>query len=234
MNKRTIAIGLVATVVLASFLYFVAIPRISVTGTGTVTMYPDEADLLFSVQTENKSAAYAAAENGAIMNNVYASLFALGLNKSEIKTTSYSLSPAYDSYNYSKVIGYLAVNSVEITVTGSANLSSVGDVVDAIVKAGVNQVDGISFSFTNSNYDTLQTEAYHQAIQDAYAKASAIVSGLGGVIIGVASVSTNYGYGIMPPQPIAYGGTVETKLPTPISSGLQQVTSTVTITYLYV
>jgi len=145
MNKRTIAIGLVATVVLASFLYFVAIPRISVTGTGTVTMYPDEADLLFSVQTENKSAAYAAAENGAIMNNVYASLSALGLNKSEIKTTSYSLSPAYDSYNYSKVIGYLAVNSVEITVTGSANLSSVGDVVDAIVKAGVNQVDGISF-----------------------------------------------------------------------------------------
>jgi uncharacterized protein YggE len=234
MKKRTIAIGLVGLIVLSSFLYFVAIPRISVVGTGTVTMYPDEADLTFSVQTENKSAAYAAAENGVIMNNVYTSLSALGVNKSEIKTTSYSLSPAYDSYNYSKVIGYLAVNSVEITVTGSANLASVGNIVDTIVNAGVNQVDGISFSFTNSNYDTLQTEAYHQAIQDAYTKASAIVSGLGGVIIGVASVSTNYGYGIMPPQPIVYGGTDQPKLPTPISSGLQQVTSTVTITYLYV
>ena len=234
MKKRTIAISFVGLIALSSFLYFVALPRISVVGTGTVTMYPDEADLTFSVQTENKSAAYAAAENDLIMNNVYASLSALGVNKSEIKTTSYTLSPTYDSYNFSKVVGYVAVNSVEITLTGSANVSGVGSIVDTIVKAGVNQVDGISFSFTNSNYDTLQTQAYHQAIQDAYAKASAIVSGLGGVIIGVASVSSNYGYGIMPPQPIIYGGSDQTKLPTPISSGIQQVTSTVTITYLYI
>jgi hypothetical protein len=47
LNKRRIAIGLLAVVVLASFLYFVAVPRIAVTGTGTVTAYPDEADILF-------------------------------------------------------------------------------------------------------------------------------------------------------------------------------------------
>jgi hypothetical protein len=234
MNKRTIGISLIGLVVLSSFLYFLAIPRIGVTGTGTVTMYPDEADLLFSVRTQNQSAINAAAENGAIMNQVYASLSALGVNRSDVKTTSYSLSPAYDSYNYSKVVGYVAVNSVEIIVTGSENLPSVGNIVDAVVRAGVNQVDGISFAFTDSNYDTLRTEAYHKAVQDAYSQATAIVSGVGGVIIGVASVSTTYGYGIMPPQPIVYGGTAETKVPTPISSGLQQVTATVNITYLYI
>jgi len=232
MKKRAIAIGLVGLAVLSSFLYFVAIPRISVTGTGTVTMYPNEADLQFSVRTQNQSAANAAAENGVIMNNVYAMLSALDVNKSDIKTTSYSLSPVYDSYDSSKVVGYVAVDSVEIIITGSENLPSVGHIVDAVVKAGVNQVDGISFAFADSNYDTLRTEAYHKAVQDAYSQASAIVSGLGGVIIGVASVSTNYGYGILP-QPIVYGGT-EVKPPTPISSGLQQVTSTVNITYLYI
>ena len=233
MKKRPIAIGLVGIIVLASFLYFVAIPRVSVTGTGTVTAYPDEAHLLFSVRTQNQSAANAAAQNGAIMTDVFAALSALGVNKSDIKTNSYSLSPAYDSYNYSKVVGYVALNSVEVIVTGTENLPNVGKIIDAVVKAGVNQVDGISFTFTDPNYTTLRTQAYHKAVQDANSQASAIISGLGGVIIGVASVSTNYGYGILP-QPIPYGGTSETKMPTPINSGPQQVTATVNITYLYI
>jgi uncharacterized protein YggE len=232
MKKRTVALCLVGLVVLSSFLYLVVIPRVNVIGTGTVTAYPNEADLLFSVRTQNQSATNAAAENGAIMTNVFASLFALGVNKSDIKTTSYSLSPAYDSYNYSKVVGYIAINSVEIIVTGTENLPIVGKIIDAVVKTGVNQVDGISFTFTDSNYNTLQTLAYQRAVRDANSQASAIVSGLGGVIIGVASVSTSYGYGIVP-QPITYGGTNEAKPPTPITSGPQQVTATVNIVYLY-
>lgn len=233
MKKRIIAMGLVGLVVLSAFLYLAAIPRISVTGTGTVTMYPDEADLQFSVQTQNQTAVNAAAENGAIMNQVYASLSALGVNKSEITTTSYSLTPMYDSNNSSKLLEYVAVNSVQITITGTENLSSVGSIVDAVVKAGVNQVDGISFTFTDPDYNTLQAEAYQKAVKDAYSQASAIVSALGGVIIGVQSVSTNYGYGIMP-QPIVNTGTAQSNLPTPITSGVQQVTSTVNITYLYI
>jgi len=233
MKKRIFAISIVGLVVLSAFLYFVAIPRISVTGTGTVTMYPDEADLQFSVQTQNKSALEAAADNGVVMNRVFAALSAIGVNKSAIQTTSYSLSPIYDPNNSSKLVGYQAVNSVQITVTGTENLSSVGSILDAVVKAGVNQVGGISFTFTDPNYNTLQVEAYQKAVHDAYSQASGIVSALGGVIIGVESVSTNYGY--VMPQPLVYssnGG--QAKLPTPINSGLQQVTSTVYITYLYI
>jgi uncharacterized protein YggE len=130
-------------------------------------------------------------------------------------------------------VGYVAVNSVEILVSGTENLPNVGKTIDAVVKAGVNQIDGISFTFNDTNYSTLQMQAYHKAVQDAYSQASGIVGALGGVIVGVASVSTNYGYGIMP-QPISYGGTTETKPPTPINSGPQQVTATVNITYLYI
>src|SRR5271167_3146803 len=104
MKKRMIGIGLVGIVILASFLYFVAVPRISVTGTGTVTAYPDEADIMFSVRTQDSSAAKAAAENGVQADAVFVSLAALGVNKSDIKTLSYSLSPTYDAYNYSEVV----------------------------------------------------------------------------------------------------------------------------------
>jgi len=232
MKKRMIGLGLVGIIALASFLYFVAVPRISVTGTGTMTAYPDEADIMFSVRTQDSSAAKAAAENGVQATAVFASLAALGVNKSDIRTISYSLSPAYDSYNYSKAVGYVALNSMEVIVTGTENLPSVGKIVDAVVQAGANQVDGISFTFTDPNYNTLRTQAYQKAVQDANSQASAIVTGLGGIILGVASVSTNYGYGIVP-QPIPYANTSGTKQPTPIDSGPQQVTATVNITYLY-
>jgi len=52
MKKRMIGIGLVTRLALASFLYF-AIPRISVIGTGTVTAYPDEADIMFSIRSQD-------------------------------------------------------------------------------------------------------------------------------------------------------------------------------------
>ena len=224
---------LVCLVVLSSFVYFVAIPRVSVIGTGTVTLYPDEADLQFSVLTENQSALVAAAENGAIMNQVYAALTAVGVNKSEIQTYSYSLSPSYDPYNSSRLVGYVAVDSIQVTVTGSGNLPSIGRIVDAVVNGGVNEVDGISFTFTDASYAKLEAEAYQKAVQDAYSQASAIVTGLGGLIIGVASVSTNYQYP-MAPQPIINSGTKATLLPTPITPGPQQISATVCITYLYI
>ena len=116
-----IGLGLVGIIAVASFLYFVAVPRISVTGTGTMTAYPDEADIIFSVRTQDSSAAKAAAENGVQATAVFASLAALGVNKSDIRTTSYSLSPAYDSYNYSQIVGYVALNSMEVIVTGTEN-----------------------------------------------------------------------------------------------------------------
>jgi uncharacterized protein YggE len=227
-----IGIGLVALIALASFLYFVAIPRISVTGTGTVTAYPDEADIMFSIRSQDTSATKAAAQNGAVASAVYSSLAALEVNKSDIRTISYSLSPTYDTYNYSEVVGYVAVNSIEVIVIGTENLPNVGRIVDAVVQAGANQIDGILFTFTDPNYNTLRTQAYQRATQDANLQASAIVSGLGGVILGVASVSTNYGY-VVVPQPLPYPNVTGTKEPTPINSGPQQVTATVNITYFY-
>jgi uncharacterized protein YggE len=227
MRKRAFAIAMLALIGLTSFLYFVVIPRISVSGTGTVTAYPNEADLQFSVRTQNQSAAYAAAENGAIMTRVFDALSSIGVNSSDIKTTSYSLSQIYDSVNYTKLVGYAAVNSVEVIVEGP-KLSSVGKIVDAIVGAGANEVDGITFTFNENDYNSLQAQAYQMAVKDANAQASAIVSSLGGVIIGVASASTNYG---ILPQPVMYNGV---KASTPIAPGPQQVTATVNITYLYI
>ncbi len=207
-------------------------PRISVTGTGTMTAYPDEADIMFSVRTQDSSAAKAAAENGVQATAVFASLAALGVNKSDIRTISYSLSPAYDSYNYSQVVGYVAVNSMEVIVTGTETLPNVGKIVDAVVQAGANQVDGISFTFTDPNYNTLANPGVSE----------------GGSGRKLTSISDSYWVRWSNPRrrfsidqlrlrdrpsTPSHANTGGAKQPTPINSGPQQVTATVNITYLY-
>jgi uncharacterized protein YggE len=248
MRKRLIAVGMVAIIVAAAFLYFVAIPRIQVFGTGTVTAYPDEAQISFTVRTRDTLAASAVSKNAAIMNSVLAGLAAEGIGKDAINTVGYSLSPVYNqTTDYCKgdlcpllptpvgvtigtVIGYETVQSLQVTVT---DLPHVGSVLDKIVQAGVNQIDWISFTFKDATYNSLRAQAYQKAVQDAHGQAQAIVSALNGIIIGVASASTNY-WGPVPynAQKVS-AGSVTPNAPV-VPSGTIQVTATVNITYLYI
>jgi len=227
-SKRAIGAGLIILVLAISILVFFALPRVNVTGTGTVEAYPDEVQLSFTVRSDDASAAKAAARNGASMSAVLEALASQGVRKSDVKTVGYWLSPVYDPYNYTSVTGYSAFHSLQVILTGD-NITSVGTIIDAVVQAGVNQIDGVTFTFTDASYDKLRTQAYQKAVQDAKEQANAIVGSLGGVILGVVSVSTGYQI----PMPIYAGGSMP--MPnTPIPSGTAQVTATVSITYLYI
>ena len=189
-SKRAIGAGLIILVLAISILVFFALPRVNVTGTGTVEAYPDEVQLSFTVRSDDASAAKAAARNGASMSAV--------------------------------------LEALQVILTGD-NITSVGTIIDAVVQAGVNQIDGVTFTFTDAIYDKLRTQAYQKAVQDAKEQANVIVGSLGGVILGVVSVSTGYQI----PMPIYAGGSMP--MPnTPIPSGTAQVTATVSITYLYI
>ena len=91
MRKHVIAISLVAIVVLGFFLYYFAIPRISVSGTGTVNATPDQGQISFTVREMDALAANAVSRQVAIMNNVLAALEAGGIAKEDITTSGYGL-----------------------------------------------------------------------------------------------------------------------------------------------
>jgi uncharacterized protein YggE len=228
-SKRAIGAGLIILVLAISILVFFALPRVNVTGTGTVEAYPDEVQLSFTVRSDDASAAKAAARNGASMSAVLEALASQGVRKSDVKTVGYWLSPVYDPYNYTMVTGYAAIHSLQVILTGD-NITSVGTIIDAVVQAGVNQIDGVTFTFTDAIYDKLRTQAYQKAVQDAKEQANVIVGSLGGVILGVVSVSTGY----QTPMPIYAQEMGGSMINTPMPSGTAQVTATVSITYLYI
>lgn len=244
MRKRVVAISLVAIVVLGVFLYNFAVPRISVSGTGTVNATPDQGQIAFTVRIQDTQAANAVSKQATIMNNVMAALTAEGIAKEAITTSGYSLNPVYNQTNYyckeaycpptpttaGEIIGYEAVQSIQVTVN---DLSRIGNVLDEIVRAGVNQIDYIGFSFKDTSYNSLRAQAYKKAVDDARGQADAIVGAMGGSILGIASASTNYWGPIYTMEKGgASGGTVPPSTPV-VPQGSVTVTAQVNIVYLY-
>ena len=244
MRKRVVAISLVAIVVLGVFLYYFAIPRISVSGTGTVNATPDQGQIAFTVRIQDALAANAVSKQAAIMNNVMAALTAEDIAKEAITTSGYSLNPVYNQTDYyckegycpptptttGGIIGYEAVQSIQVTVN---DLPRIGNVLDKIVQAGVNQIDYIGFSFNETTYISLRAQAYKKAVDDTRGQADAIVGAMGGHIIGIASASTNYWGPIytMEERDVS-GGTVPPSNAV-VPQGSITVTAQVNIVYLY-
>ena len=94
-----------------------------------------------------------------------------------IKTTNYSVRPAYQ---YSKrgvsatIVSYTATNTVEITLN---DLAQVGRVIDAATQSGANTVQKLEYGLKNSR--ALRIQALREAAAEAKASVEAIAAGLG-------------------------------------------------------
>jgi uncharacterized protein YggE len=193
-----------------------------------VTAAPDQAVLILAVQTQAVSATQAADDNAAAMTKVMEALGGIGIDKNSIDTVSYTLSPVYennpDQTMPSKIVGYSATNTIQVTIQ---DFSLVGKAIDAAVSAGANEVQGIMFTFSSAQLATLQKQALAQAIQDADGQARAMSSSLGVSIVGPISVTPGFNF-----QP-NYERLSASSQPTPIQPGTLQVTATVQVTYQF-
>lgn len=198
---------------------------IQVTGQSTVTAAPDEAILSLAVQTQSTSATEASNENSAIMSQVYGALANAGVGNDSIQTISYSLQPVYknpDQTPSTNLAGYVARNEIQVTLT---DLRSVGKVLDTAVSAGVNVVDGITFTLSSSALSRLQKQAAQLAIQDADTQAKSIAATLGVTLVGPISISPGFTYQPLNERMAAASVT------TPIQAGTLQVSATVQVTF---
>ena len=203
---------------------------IQVTGTATLSAVPDQALLYLAVETQASTAAAATGKNAAAMTNVINALSSAGINNDSIQTTSYSLTPVYSNpVNQSvppSIIGYDAVNAIQVTLTG---LGSVGKVLDQAISAGANQVQGITFTLSSKAMAALQKQAIQLALENADTQAKATATALGVTIVGPISVTPGYVF-----QPVSYSRfSAAPQTPTPIQPGTLQVAATVQVTYQF-
>ena len=200
---------------------------ITVQGTGTVTIKPDLATLSVGVTTQASKAAQAQSAASAAMTKVIAAIKKLGIADADLVTQSVSLNPTYDYSNGAspRLTGYSATQSLSVKVR---DLTKVGDVIDAAVAAGANQVGGVSFSVADPAAATEQ--ARKAAVADAKKRAETLAQAAGVTLGSPISITET---SAPTPTPIYYGtdaaGAPAVK--TPVEVGTTDVTVQVQVVY---
>ncbi len=171
----------------------------SLSGRGEVRIAPDLAIVTVGVMSSAATAREALDANTKSMEGVMASLLNASVDSRDIQTSNFMVNPRYDygqnNAQPPKVVGYDVSNNVTVTVR---KLESLGAVLDQVVSAGSNQINGVMFQV--SKPETATDEARKLAVADALRKAQ-VYTAASGVTLGQI-VSLSEGGGYQPPVPV--------------------------------
>ncbi len=202
--------------------------NLSVVGEGKIDVVPDTSTIQAGIVVTNAPTVDDAQKQIDDVNNkIIDSLKKLGIPKQDIKTSNYSISPAY---NYdggrNQITGYNGNANVSITIKQQNILSQV---TGAVTKAGANQVYGAQFSIEHP--EKFREQAREKAIANAKEQAQKLAQSLGlklGRVVNI--VESNPDMPIVRPMPVMGGaGLGGSAKIAELEPGSQTVTSTVTL-----
>ena len=206
MIRTLIAVGLIVCLTTAAVAQVG--PRRAVvraSGTGVVSIKPDQVKISVGVVTTGDTAQEAGDRNAVQTTAVLDALRQVLGADADIRTLNYSLSQLRDRNN--QPIGFSASNTVQVT---SRDLSNIGLVIDTAGRAGATNIYGLSFSLKDSQ--PVRLLALRMASIQARSSAEAIAGGLGlrvgNVLIaeqGGSISSSDRGLGAAPSTPIEVG-----------------------------
>jgi uncharacterized protein len=215
--RLALAIGLAAAALFAQ----TTPASVQATGSATINVQPDQAQLTVSVTTQGTTASAAGQQNATQTVIVTQAVTSLVGASGSIQTVSYSVYPRYGTGTQSSnIVGYSATNSFQVTLT---NLTLIGSVIDAANQAGATSVGNLTLGLQNPE-PSLQ-QALAAASKQALANAGAIASGLGRTTGAVLSAQQSSAY---TPVVALVGAAPSTT--TPVQTGPVSVSATVTVT----
>ena len=161
-------------------------PEIVAEGAGRVIVKPDRATIHLTVETRAPTAAGAGAENARLHAAVIDTLRRIGFGPDVVSTTRYVVSTdmRYGD-GQQRLAGYVARNSVRITVR---ELARVSDVIDAGLRAGANNIAGVDFR--SEREAALQLDALDSAAASARRRAQVLARAAGGKLGPLLELST--------------------------------------------
>lgn len=203
-----------------------AAPRtIQVSGRGQVSAQPDQAIVRLGVETEADTAEAALEENNDRVTTVISVTLDAGVAEDDIQTQGFNLRPVYDTpqEGQTQLTGYQASNIVRITVR---DLSQLGTLLDAVVSAGSNSIQGIQFEI--SNQAELEAAAREAAMANAQEKAEQLTSLAGAELGPVQTILETGGF-----SPVSASVVQEEALgaEVPIQPGTQTIEASVQVTW---
>jgi len=210
-------------------------PSILVTGNAEVSAAPDQAVARFGMTAQNSRASVAQNKVNEVIQKTIDAIQKAGVKRQSIHTASISLTPIYSdkllSSGGSKISGFRADNTIEVTID---DLKLIGEVIDAAINAGANEVQGVYFRLKDDRAQ--RHNALAQASQEAKAKAETIAKALGvplGNAIEADEATTGYPRPMRAGSPAFIGTSMARKemAPTPVEPSQIRIEATVTVRY---
>jgi hypothetical protein len=174
----------------------------TVSAEGEEVAVPDVAEFSFSVITEGgKDLAALQSENTAKVNKAIDFVKSKGIEAKDIKTSSYQVSPRYETSNcygvYAdgrtcpppQIVGYTVTSSSDVKVR---DFSKVGDLLSGTVENGANSVSQLSFTIDDPS--SVEAKARDKAVAKAMDQARSVASAAGFKVGKLLSISENGGY----------------------------------------
>src|SRR5262245_7068859 len=206
-------------------------PVIVVSGTAQVFVAPDQATVRLGIVRQSANAQAAQEQANAVAQEILSAIVKAGVMTSLIQTMRLVLSPVYaprspDSRDAPRIVAYNATNTVSVRLE---NLSLVGPVIDAGLKAGANQLEGVQFGLRNDLPSRQQ--ALKQAVEEARSKAMTMADALRVNLAEVLEASEGGVSIIADRVELLAARAMAVAAETPVSPGQIQVNATVTIRY---
>jgi uncharacterized protein YggE len=200
---------------------------INVSGTGQVTIKPDIAYINIGVHTETPSAADAVAQNNTSSQAVIDALKAAGVAADDLQTTNFNIYPNNVTGPDGKTTSttYVVDNTVAVKVR---DLTKLGAVLDAAVKAGANNVNSIQFDLVDKT--KALSDARSAAVKAAKDEATQLAAAAGVTLGDIQTINYNENT----PGPVFYAkgsSMAVSNASVPVSAGTMDISVNVTITY---
>lgn len=200
---------------------------IEVTGSGQASVAPDLAEVTVGVTIQAPTAGEAMRQNAGRQRAVIDALYAQGIEARDVQTSNLSLSPVqnYPDNQPPVITGYRAGNQVTVRVR---DLPKLGAILDSLVTAGANEVQGITFNRDDAG--EVEADARRDAVRNARERAEVIADAAGqrlGRLVSISDVG-----GSAPPMPMRMQAmAADASPPPPVETGELSITAGVTATW---
>lgn len=196
---------------------------IEVDASGSAETEPDRAVVQVGVEARGDSAEAVRTELAAGAEDLRATFDDLGIPEENVRTATFRIGERRERSGFEGIHAF----SVEVD-----DVERVGEVVDASVAAGADDVGRVTFTLQDETRERLRGEALDAALANADAEAEQIAANRGVEIVGTRAVSTTDG----DVRPLQFDAATEAASddagpPTELVSGPVTVTATVRVVY---
>jgi uncharacterized protein len=208
---------------------------ISVNGSGSVKIVPDQAMVDIGVVTEKPTTQDAVNENNKISDQVISAIKKINAEGLTIETIGFNLNPLYDYSNPKNppiIYAYQVTSTIEVK---TSDLKQIGEIIAKATESGATNISSIGFDLTDSTKKKAKNDALTEAAKDANDKAAAIAGSLG---LNIDKVSYIIESGTTYPGPLLTMLSASDKIaaqvtPTQILPQEIEVTASITVVFIF-